>query len=162
MNDAAPVRVVDGACQHLDELGGLVRLPAAQLQLLLQRAALDIFERQKGPAGAVAVIEDLHDVGMLQQRDRSGFALETLQIVRAHVFAREEGLDGDEAVEGGLLRLVDDAHAAPADLIEDLVARQAERRFKSLVSLPTRARGDGMREGRCERGGRQRRRFALQ
>ena len=42
----------------------------------------------------------------------------------AGVAAGQDHLEGDEAVEADLPGLVDDAHAAAAELAEDLVARQ--------------------------------------
>ncbi len=59
------------------------------------------------------------DVGMIQRGDGAGFALESI----AEVLGRH--LDGDVAADAGIVRAVDDAHSACANLRDDLVGAEA-------------------------------------
>ena len=61
---------------------------------------------------------------MRQLRDRAGFAIEALAELRIGGERRGQDLDRDDAIEAGIARLVDFAHAAGADLRDDLVVAQ--------------------------------------
>jgi hypothetical protein len=65
---------------------------------------------------------DLHDVGVLQPGNGLGLGAEACQVVRPCVAPRQDHLEGDQAVGQDLPSLVDDAHAAPAQLPQDFVA----------------------------------------
>src|SRR5262249_21123181 len=62
---------------------------------------------------------DLHDVGVLQPGDRLRLAAEPLAVLGGGEGPGQDDLQGDGAVEPGLPGLVDDAHAAAAQLFED-------------------------------------------
>ena len=77
------------------------------------------------------------------------------EVARAGVAAAADHLQGDQAVQAALPGLVDDAHAAPAELAEDLVAGQFRqrdygRRNVVIARLPGRS-GGGERGDRSER-----------
>src|SRR6266487_3616262 len=83
-------------------------------------AVLNVLLHEIGLAVVLAVVVDLDDVGMLQCGDRAGLALEADNKTR---IAREgEHLDGDQALQGGLVGLVHGGHAALADDPAELVA----------------------------------------
>ena len=65
---------------------------------------------------------DLDDVRVLQPGDRLGLGQEADGGLGPGVVAGQDHLEGDDAVEPELPGLVDDAHAAAAQLPEDLVA----------------------------------------
>ena len=61
---------------------------------------------------------------MVEQRDRLGLVLEPAQLGVVGQDAGLDHLEGDGAVEADLPRLVDDAHAAAAQLLLDLVVAE--------------------------------------
>ena len=70
----------------------------------------------------LADLVDLHDVRVLQLGHRLRLGAEAGQLLRAGVVARQDHLQGDDPVQLHLPGLVDHAHAAAAQLAEDLVA----------------------------------------
>ena len=83
--------------------------------------ALDQGHRQEGLAIGLADFVDRADVGMIESGGGLGFAKETgFGLVVAKQVRRQE-LQRDGALEARVLGLVDDAHAALAELFEDLV-----------------------------------------
>ena len=63
------------------------------------------------------------DVGMVQRRRRLRLALETRQRLRIARDVVGQELQRDEAVQARVLGLVDHAHAAAAQLLDDAVVR---------------------------------------
>ncbi len=113
----APARDVRGR-QRLAGLPGIG-------QDIRQAAPLDKLHRVVMDAALAADGEDRHDVGMVQPRDGLGLAMEPLHGLLVRDGAEPEDLQGHPTAERGLLGLVDDAHAAAADLADD--AEIAER-----------------------------------
>ena len=68
-----------------------------------------------------ADLEDLHDVRMLQAGDRLGLGAEAGHVPFAGVFTGQDHLQGHEAVELALPGLVDDAHTAAAQFLQQFV-----------------------------------------
>ena len=67
----------------------------------------------------LADLVDLHDVGVLQPGDGLGLGAEAGQLLPSPACAAgQDHLEGDEAVEPDLPGLVDDAHAAAAQLAQ--------------------------------------------
>ena len=60
--------------------------------------------------------------GMLKPGDDLGLGHDPFDRVRPRVVASQDHLQGDHAVQPALARLVDDAHASPAKLAQDLVS----------------------------------------
>ena len=86
-----------------------------------QRAALQILHGDEGAAVLLADVMNGADVGMIQGGRGPSLALESAQrLPVASQIVRQE-LEGDEAMEPGVLRLVDHAHAAAAELLDDAV-----------------------------------------
>ena len=72
----------------------------------------------------LADAEDRHDVRVVQPRRGPGLAVEPADLLGGPGDARGQHLQGDVPAERLLLGLVDDAHAAAADLAEDAVVAQ--------------------------------------
>ena len=103
------------------------------LQDLVEAQPLDELHDVVAQAVVFADAEDRHDVGVVQLRRRLRLALEAT--LRPGVLPELLGqdLEGDVPAERDLLRLVDDAHAAVADLADDAVVAQAlERRQRTI------------------------------
>ena len=65
-----------------------------------------------------------HDVGMIEIGRRLGLALKALHVVGRGELTGEDHLQGHDAVEAHLPGLVDDAHAAAGDLLQQLVVAE--------------------------------------
>ena len=90
---------------------------------LLQRLALEQLHRNEVLPLMLVDVVDGADVRMIQGGGRLGLPLESLQrmAVLGQLFGQE--LQGDGALEPGVLGLVDDTHAAAAELLQDPVVR---------------------------------------
>src|SRR5262249_803216 len=69
MNDTPFVRVMNGAGEERDEIGGLARGQRLPGCVLRQVAAAEEFEREEGPSLVLADLVNLTDIRMLQSRD---------------------------------------------------------------------------------------------
>jgi hypothetical protein len=90
---------------------------------------------------------DLHDMRMLKTRLGFGLDAEPRQGFRPGMVAGQDHLEGDDAVEADLAGLVHNAHAAPAQLAEDLIARHG-RQLRRRRALPAAAFRSTLRGGR--------------
>ena len=94
----------------------------------------------------LADVEDRHDVGVMHPRRGLRLALKA-DLRRGVARARPgQHLEGDAPAQGLLLGLVDDAHAAAADLaqdavVADLLAGACRRRARSRRRNPRHRRG---------------------
>jgi hypothetical protein len=70
----------------------------------------------------LAEVVQLHDVRVLQRRDGFGLGQEAGEVVRPGVAAGQHHLQSHHPVQLQVAGLVNDAHAAPAQLPQDLVA----------------------------------------
>ena len=83
--------------------------------------ALQILHRDEGAAVLLADVMNGADVGMIQRGRGASLPLESAQrLPVASQIVRQE-LERDEATEPGVLRFVDHAHAAAAELLDDAV-----------------------------------------
>ena len=105
--------------QHL----GDARL-AALLQPLVQRHALEELHRQEGDAVVLIDLEDGDDVVVVDGGHGLGLAQEALAGAGVGGQAGQHRLEGDEAFQLEVFGLVDDAHAAAAQFLEDAIAAQ--------------------------------------
>jgi hypothetical protein len=106
-------------------------------QPLLQRLPLEQLHHDEEVAALEADVVHLHDVRMLQLRDRPRLEeqpLDHLGVVRH----RRQQLHRDVAVEADVLRLVDGAHRAAADQLDDLAAARfhPDGRSRALSARP--------------------------
>jgi DNA invertase Pin-like site-specific DNA recombinase len=144
VDDAALGGSVNGAGQHLDQLGGLSRGLGPRADPVLQVAAVEVLHREKGVPVVFADLEDLNQVGVLQTGNGFNLGLEASPLRRRGVPARQQHFQRDQPLQAGLTRLVDHAHAAAAQFAEDLIAWNARK------SVPTRMMGGRWRVGdRC-------------
>ena len=114
---------VDGAGQGLDQLRRGAGVLGSAGQVLGQAAALDVLHGEERPAVVRADVVDLHDVGVDQAGDRAGLPAETGQLLGAAERPVQNHFQGDHPIQAALVRPVDDAHAAAAQLAQDLIAR---------------------------------------
>ena len=87
-------------------------------------------------AVVLAHAEDRDDVGVVQPRRGPRLPLEPQHLLRVGQRRIGEDLQGHAAAERLLLGLVDDAHAAAADLAEDAVVAQLLQRRGVAVGAP--------------------------
>ena len=78
--------------------------------------------REVGEAAGLADVVDLDDVGVLEAGDGLGLLVEPRQGDGAGVGAGQDHLERDQTIQVDLAGLVNDPHAAPAQLLEDLEA----------------------------------------
>ena len=89
---------------------------------VVQAAALDVLQLEVGQAVGLADVVDLHDVGVLQAGDGLRLGQEADGGLGAGMGAGQDHLQDAGAVQADLPGAVDDAHAAAAQLAQDLVA----------------------------------------
>ena len=77
---------------------------------------------------------DRHDVRVVQLRRRLGLVLEALQLPGVQRRRERQHLEGDAPAQRQLHRLVDDAHAAAADLADDAEIAERLRRAGASVA----------------------------
>ena len=100
--------------------GGAGVVPVAVHQRY-EAAAGDQLHREVVLALMLADLVDRDDAGVVEQRDGLGLVLEAAELGVAGEQAGPDHLQGHRAVERDLAGLVDDAHAAAAQLAPDLV-----------------------------------------
>ena len=127
VQDAALVRVMDRACNgghHLCRRAANFFAFPGHLTLgdcLREAAARDQFHAEIRLPVQLADFVDRHDVRMVQAGRGLGFGSEALQIRRTSQAAGPDHFHGHQAMEALLLGLVDHAHAALANLLEQVV-----------------------------------------
>ena len=101
----------------------LFDLQRTALDLVLESRAVQQFHGDEGLALLLADVVDGADIGMVQSGGRPGLALEAVQGLRVlgNIFRQE--LQSDKAVQPGVFGLVNHAHAAATELLDDAVMR---------------------------------------
>jgi hypothetical protein len=108
--------------QRLHQRRGLAGGQRPAFQLVGDAATFRQLHREERLPLALADLEDLYDVRVLQPGDGPRLRLEAGQPRLAGVAAvRAHHLEGDDAVEADLPGLVDDAHAALTQFLNNLV-----------------------------------------
>jgi hypothetical protein len=90
---------------------------------MLQGHAIQKLHRDVGLLATLADVVDRADVGMVQSGGGTGFTSETFQRLRVSGNVIRQELERNETTQFGVLGLVNDAHAATAELFDDAVAR---------------------------------------
>ena len=90
---------------------------------VLQRGAFQQLHGDEVLVALAADVVDRADVRMVEGGSGPRFALETLQRLRVAGDLRRQELEGHKAAQARVLRLVDDAHAAAAQLLQYLIMR---------------------------------------
>jgi hypothetical protein len=142
VEDAALVGVVDRPGERLHQPGRARRRQGRAVEFLVEAAAVRVLHDKERPAGGFADLVDLDDVRVLQAGRRLGLDLEPGPFLGPGVGARQDHLQGRQAVEARLPGPVDDAHAAAAHHVEHLVARDGRRRLLGRGRRPV---GRGVR-----------------
>src|SRR5262249_53075642 len=114
--------VLNGVSQLPDEANGGRGGERTVLEQCRQCAARNVFQLEERPAPVLPYLVDLNDIWMLQAGDHLSFDQETREMRGGREFVRQDHLQGDEAIELDVPRLVDHAHAAPPQLSQDFVA----------------------------------------
>ena len=122
MDDPQPMGLGDAARQLLGQACRLPRRPRGSVELLVEAAARDELQLEESQALRLTDVVDLHDMWVLEPRHRLGLGEEAGGGLGRGIGAGQDHFQGAGAVEPGLAGLVNDAHAAAAQLARDLVA----------------------------------------
>src|SRR4030095_6520263 len=112
INQPGKVGRVDGTCQSLRNTGTVLRWLGSATQLLAEASAGDQFHGEVGAAVHLPPLEDLHDVRVLEGRNRLGLTRKPRQLRLPGVLAREQHFQGDDPFEPEVADPVDDPPAA--------------------------------------------------
>ena len=120
-----PFRVSRTECvRHLNsQLQHFLKRQRLAGNAVLQRRAVHEFHRNERLTVVFADFVDGADIWMVQGGGRLGLAVEAAQRLRVWSETVREELQGNEAVELGVLSLVDDAHPATPELFNNAVVR---------------------------------------
>jgi hypothetical protein len=130
---AALVRVVNGP-RHLHEQTRRLARPLQQARHgRRQVPAVNELHAEVLLAVVLADLVDGDDVGVVERGDGLGLPAEALALLGGGQLAREDHLEGDDAVERHLARLVHHPHPAAGDLFEQLVVAEAPHRWQPVL-----------------------------
>ena len=96
----------------------------ARVKPVLEFLAVDVLHHDVGHVAFGTEVVDLHDIAMVEARDRAHFALEALRVHLRHFLVElldENGLDRDAAVQPRIAPVIDQPHRALAEHAFDLV-----------------------------------------
>ena len=125
MDDAPLVGVAQGVADLPRELDGALGVELAVAgDLRPQVLALDVLHRDEVAVGVLVHVVNLHDVVVVQGRDRAGFRQKTLQLAARPGQVPADAFQRDDPAQAPVARLDDDAHAALAQRLQDLIARE--------------------------------------
>ncbi len=122
MDDPRLVRDVDGPGQGDHELRGLSSRLRIARQSLVEGTAVEQLQRDERQASRLADVVDLDDVVMSQPRDRLGLDPEAGEIIGSCLATASDHLQGDQAIQPQVPRLVDHPHPTLAQPLQDVVA----------------------------------------
>ena len=105
-------------------------------QDLLQRRSIHVLHGDVVAAVLLTGVVHRDDVRVVQLRCALGLTKEVPERLRVLLQRVGQDLVGHDAVEDGVPRLIDDAHSAPSELADDLVATRLPGRLEA-------AHGDG-------------------
>lgn len=125
MDDARGMSSSDRIGQLLHQASGLSRRQGGAAQSFGQRAAATVLQGKVRLALPGPAVENLDDVYMMQASDGLCFGLESSSLVLIGVVSRTNHLEGHDPAQRQVSCLVDDAHAATAQLSQDLVTWEA-------------------------------------
>ena len=148
MDNALRVRGIEGVGDLNADLQCVINLNAAAADALLQVLAFEQLHHQERLALILFNLVDGADIRMVQQRGGAGLALKTLQRALVAVELLGQKLGGDVAAQVDVLRLVDDAHAARAQLLENAIVGDRPANH-SNASITGRAAILGRSWGNC-------------
>src|SRR5262249_6070615 len=120
VDEALLVGVLQAVADLEEGVEELVGVGGLGLEEVLDRGPLDALHGDVVLTLLLAWLDDLDDVRVVEEDQGLRLALEAGDEVAVAGHVHGERLDRDPAVEGGLVALVDDAHAAAGDLGLDL------------------------------------------
>ncbi len=137
MNDALVMGRLETFGDLATDVDGVLESQGAVADTVLERFALDEGHRDERLAACVIDLMDWADAGVVQSGGGLGFTQKAL--LRLLVIQQMSGkkLEGDGAFKFGVLGLVNHAHAALAEFVEDLVVADALANHDRLI-LPLR------------------------
>ncbi len=115
MNDALLMRLLQGLCDFCSNLQNLIKRQHAFRQTLSESLAFEILHDQEVGAILRADVVKGTDIRMLERGNGFGLALHALPQFRIRGKMRRQNLDGNGAVEAGVLGTIDFSHAARAE-----------------------------------------------
>ena len=123
VDDALGMRSIQSVGDLDREIERGSQLKRASTDAVFQRHPFQILHGDEGFSIVLADFVGGADVGMIERRCHARFTLKALQGLGIFgEFFRKE-LEGDEAAEFQVFRLVDDAHPATTQLLHDAVVR---------------------------------------
>ena len=123
VHDAAGVRGLEGVGDLDAEIEQGVELEGSRGEAVAQGFAFEQLHGDERLPVVLVDVVDRTDVGVLERGGGAGLALEPLEGLRIADQILGQELQRDAAAELQVLGLVDDAHAAAAELREDAVVR---------------------------------------
>ncbi len=123
MNDSLGVCSVQCVCDLDAQIQHGFNFEGLAGDFMLQRDAFEVLHGDEGLPTLIVNFVDGADVGVVQSRGSLGFALEAGQRLRisGHVVGKE--FEGDETAEFQIFGFVDNAHPAPAELLDHAIVR---------------------------------------
>ena len=147
MNDPFFMRGVEGVGNLLRDDEGLADRKRAAPHALAQRLAFDQLEDD--PADGLTALGDIlleavhgADVGMIERRKHTRFALEARQAVGVGAEAVRQDFDGDVTAEARVVRPIDLAHPARPDPLLQLIDTESPTREHRHLRDADQTRGD--------------------
>jgi len=111
------IRDLDSERQHVVERNRLAR------NLLPQRSAFEAFHRNERLPIVLADFVNGADVGMIQRGGGFRFTLEASERLSVFRYVARKEFEGYKAIEFEILRFVNHAHTAAADLFDHTIVR---------------------------------------
>ena len=124
MEDAVPVRVLERIGDGRAEVEHSIDAAAARREPRLERAAGHVLHDQEVVPVLGIEVEDGGDAGVRETGEHQRLAAKSLAGGRIDQRAAQEHLDGDDAVQVGVVRLPHLAHAARADALDEPVTSE--------------------------------------
>ena len=121
MDDPLRVRRVQRIAHLNPEVQKCFGLERSGSDKLLERLALQQLHRHERLALELTNVVNRADVGVVERGSRLGFAAEALQSLLIVRQSLGQELEGDEAIEARVLRLIHYPHAAATELFEDTI-----------------------------------------
>ena len=115
---------------------GLAKPKSISFGTVSEGLAFQVLQHQEGDAVLRTNIVKSADVGMIQRRNRAGFALEALPGLGILREMRRENLDRNRAVQPPIERAIDLAHAARTQRTLDFIRPELGARGKPHQCAP--------------------------
>src|SRR5262249_8523 len=125
MHDAPRVRGVQCVGHFDGNLKQLLHLHGLAPNSVLQGPALQIFHADEPFAVLFADVMNRADVGMIEGGSSASLAMESLQRLAIPRKVIRKKFESDETAQASILGLINHAHTASAELLQDTVVRDS-------------------------------------